>query len=207
MLDAIRDLRKSYDANPNATVTQMWYGFALLGVADYETISQVGLPEHRMLALDALGRVDEAFDVLETHPLGPVWGSGYAGDLAYAYLQIGDEQTFSKLLELMRTDLDAEAAEGADNWVVRYGEAQHAALSGDVEGALNAMQVALDGGFRQAGGFDSPIFSNLKDEPKFDELIQTLAGFVDAERGKLGLPPYQPVSLVDKSKKGSAWQP
>lgn len=250
--DAVRDLRKSYDANPNATITQMWYGFALLGLADYETIMQVGLPEHRMLALDALGRADEAIDVLEdfdieasypprvltdighvfnsnnssqafidyvleqygsldtlleAHSLRPVWGSGYAGELAYAYLQVGDEQMFSKLLELMQAELDTEAAEGARNWVVLYDEAKYAALIGDVEGTLSAIQVALDGGFRQAGGFDSPIFSNLKDEPKFDELVASLADLVDAERGKLGLPPYQPVSLVDKSKKGSVWQP
>ena len=167
--DAVRELQRAYDSNPNGTVNQMWYGFALLGVGDYETITQVGLPEHRMLALDALGRVDEAYGVLEnfdveasfpqrvlrdighvfnknnssqafidyvleqygsldnlleTHPLEVGWGSGYAGDLAYAYLQVGDEQTFGKLLELMRTDLDAEAAEGAGNWIMRYRDIQ-----------------------------------------------------------------------------------
>jgi hypothetical protein len=107
----------------------------------------------------------------------------------------------------MRDDLEAEAAQGADNWIMRYNEAEYAALNGGAEEALIAMQNAVDGGYRYAAGFDSPIFSNLKDEPKFDELAQTLAGFVDAERDKLGLPPYEPVSLVDETKKGSVWQP
>ena len=80
-------------------------------------------------------------------------------------------------------------------------------MSGEVETALVAMQAALDGGFRIAHGFDSPIFGNLKGEPKFDELAASMVRLIDADRDKLGLPPYQPISLVDESKKGSAWQP
>jgi len=250
--NAVRELRRSNNANPNATVTQMWYGFALQGIADYETLLKVGLPEHRMLAFAALGRLDEAYGVLEdfdlngtfpprvlldigrvfnsnnasrafidyvleqygtldtllqTYPIKQGWGIGYAGQLAYAYLQIDDEQTFRALLELARADLDAEYAEGANNWVVRYSEAEYAALTGDRDGALLALQAALDSSYRVAQGFDSPIFRNLEGDPQFEELRQTLANYVDAEREKLGMPPYRPVPLVEEPKNSSVWQP
>ncbi len=252
LVDAIRKLSRSYAINPNSSIVQMWYGFALLGVADNETLIEIGLPEHRMRALSALGRLDEAYQVLETfdvegsfpprvlqdigfvfnvnnasqafidyvleqfgsleyllqtHAIEQGWGAGYAGELAYAYLQVDDEQTFGMLLKLMRADLETEASQGADNWVIRYSNAQYAALNGDVAGALVALQGALDVGYRNATGFDSAVFQNLKDEPKFAELRQTLLGYVDKERAKLGMPPYDPLLPNTESPKKPAWQP
>jgi len=249
---AIRNLRQSYDANPKSSIVQLWYGLALLAVADYETLLGIALPEHRMLALAALGRQEEAYGVLanfdiegrlsprvlsnigrlfnsnhssrayidyvleqygsldallQTYPIGRGRGTGYAGELAYAYLQIDDVQTFRALLELVRSALDVEAAGGADNWILRYDQAEYAALTGDDEAALLALQAALDRGFRFAGGFDSPIFGNLEGEPKFAELVQTLASYVDAEREELGMPPYQAVSAVQQPEKQSLWKP
>ena len=136
--DAVRSLRQSYAFNPNSSVMQMWYGFALLGVADYETLTEVGLGEHRATAYAALGDYEKALDVLENFDLegsfpqrvlrdigvfygrqgeseaflqyifehygsldelltrqsvSQGWGSGYLGELAYAYRQRGDEDT------------------------------------------------------------------------------------------------------------------
>ena len=249
--DAIRELRLAYEANPAASVTQMWYGFALFAVADYQTLIEVGLPEQRMLAYYLIGDMDnanrtlESFDISGSFPprvLGDIgfffnsnddsqslvdyvlnefgtlqtllttqsidqgWGTGYAGPLAYAYLQIGEEQTFAEILEIMRIKLISDDEKGTVNWVIRRGEAEYAALQGDIEGAINALQRAVAEGYRIAAGFESPIFDNLRGEPKFKELEQTLANYVDEERAKLGMDPYLPVSSVEE-KKGAAWQP
>ena len=106
----------------------------------------------------------------------------------------------------MRIKLISDDEKGTDNWVVRRGEAEYAALKGDIEGAINALQRAVAGGYRFAAGFESPIYDNLRDEPKFKELEQTLANYVDEERAKLGMDPYLPVTSLEE-KKGAAWQP
>jgi hypothetical protein len=107
----------------------------------------------------------------------------------------------------MREHLDTEADGGADNWVVNYSEAAYAALNGDVDSALLALQAALNSGYRIGAGFESRVFRNLDGEPKFKELLQTMASYVDEERAKLGMDPYLPVSALDEQKKGAVWQP
>jgi TolB-like protein/Flp pilus assembly protein TadD len=249
--EAIRELRLAYSANPNASITQMWYGFALLDVADFETLIDVGLPEHRILAYGALGDLEAAYRTLEnfdlsgsfpprvlsdigyffnsinrsqeyidyvleeygtleillrTQSIDQSWGIGYAGELAYAFLQIGEEEIFSELLELIRNDIASQVANGTDNWVIRMGEAQYAALTGDTEGAINAIQRAIDSGFRASSDFSSPVFQNMRGDPRFEELQSTLATYVDEERAKLGMDPYLPVSSLEE-KKGAVWQP
>jgi len=250
MSDAVREFQLVYAENPNATALKMWYGFALLGVADYETLAEVGLPEHRMLALAALGHEDEALrtmseidvknsyaqrvlrdigvvfnannssqefieyvneqfgsleKLLETHPVAVAWGAGYLSDLAYAYLQAGDEVTFRLLLEKMRSALDVQSEDGTDNWVSRLGEAQYAALQGDVEGAVSALQYAVDGGFRIANGLDIPVFDGIRNEPRLIEMAQAMADHVDAERAKLGMPPYRPVPATEEPEERSSF--
>ena len=145
--------------------------------------------------------------LLQTQSIDQGWGIGYAGELAYAYLQIGEEKVFADLLDLSQKKLESEDTKGANNWVVLLGEVQYAALKGNIEGAVDALQRAVDGGFRNGGGIESPIFENLRVEPKFEELRQTLASYVDEERAKLGMEPYLPVSALDDQKKGAVWQP
>jgi hypothetical protein len=252
MAEAAREIRQSYDENPDATVTRVWYGFALMGLADYETLLEAGSPEQQMLALAALGRLDEAYRMLDSYdpengfppatldiigylfnkdqasrgfidyvqqkfgsiesllkeyPFEQAWGVGYAAEIAYASLQIDDEKTFRELLDLMRDSLDEQTADGADNWVTRYDEARLAALLGDVDAALAAMQLALDGGYRVAEGFSSHIFSSLEAEPSYDELVTALSDLVDAERAKLSMPPYEPLLQNIATEKKPAWQP
>jgi TolB-like protein len=250
--EAIRELRIALEANPNASVVQMWYGFALLAIADYETVIDVGLPEHRILAYSALGDPDaahrtlETFDIagsfpprvlndiglffnsnnasqafidyilqeygtleilLRTQSIDQDWGNGYAGQLAYAYLQIGEEEIFAELLELIQAHLESGAENGADSAIVRYSEAEYAALTGDIEGSISSLQRAIDSGFRNGAGIESPVFGNLHSDPKFEELQQSMASYVDEERAKLGMAPYLPVSALDESNKKPAWQP
>ena len=67
---AIRHLRKSYELNPRNTVNQLWYGFALGSIGEFETMIEVGVPIQVVAGLDQLGRYDEAQVVLDTISLG-----------------------------------------------------------------------------------------------------------------------------------------
>jgi TolB-like protein len=66
----IRHLRKSYEVNPRHTVNQLWYGFALSVIGEYETMLEVGLPIQVVFGLDQLGRFDEARALLDTISTG-----------------------------------------------------------------------------------------------------------------------------------------
>ena len=67
---AIRHLKKSYELNPRNTVNQLWYGFALEAIGEFESMAEVGVPFQVASALDQLGRHDEAKEVLDTISLG-----------------------------------------------------------------------------------------------------------------------------------------
>ena len=67
---AIRHLRKSHELNPRNSVNQLWYGFALASIGEFETMVEVGVPIQAALGLDQLGRFDEAQAVLDTISIG-----------------------------------------------------------------------------------------------------------------------------------------
>jgi len=67
---AIRHLRKSYELNPRNTVNQLWYGFALESIGEFETMIEVGVPTQVVAGLDQMGRHDEAQAVLDTISIG-----------------------------------------------------------------------------------------------------------------------------------------
>ena len=248
--DAVRELQPVYAGNPTRTVMKMWYGFALRGIADYETLTEVGLPENRMLALAAQGNIDDArrilydlnvtsgavarvlLDVgyffnttdssqdfiefvneqygsldglLQQFPVASQWGTGYLGQLAYAYLQAGDEATFRALMGEMHHAQDVQKEAGTDNWVSRYSRAEYAALNGDINEAIALLQVALDSGYGPALGLDSRVFDNLRDEPRFKEVENALARHVDEERAKLGMPPYRPLPTTEEREERSSF--
>ena len=248
---AVQNLRKAHEENPAATVQQMWYGFALLGVADFERILEVGIPEHRFMALYRMGRIDEALaaindvdlsggftqrmlwtigqimnaegqsreyiefinerlgsidDVLEEYPAAAAWGTSYLCELAYAYLQVGDEATFKRLLREANAVATAQDADGTENWVTWYQAAARAALVGDIDAAIAAGHNSIDLGYLDANGFSwSRIFDPLREKPEFKALEQRLADRVDANRAALGMPPYRPVAATDEKERPSSF--
>ena len=136
--------------------------------------------------------------LLENLPVTNSWGTDYLGPLAYANMQLGNEAEFLRLIEEMRAALAAQEAAGTDNYFVHVnGQAQFAALSGDVDGTLMHLQRALDSGFVSAGGFDTPILDFIRDNPRFIEIERSLEARVDEERAKLDLPPYRPIAETD----------
>jgi len=228
---------KAYAENPNATVVKTWYGWALLSIADYESVLEIGVPEHRMHALQALGETDDARKILASldlagafnsrilsdvgwfltglgeyqeyvdyirHNFGSLeelarlrasdhtWSTDYLGTLAYAYLQTGDDAGYRVLMGAMEQTLDRYAEYGPDHHLYYFDRAQLGVLGGDVEGALAALRAAIDRGFLFRELLDSPLFDDLRADPRFQALDARLTARVDEERAKLDLPPYRP---------------
>jgi tetratricopeptide (TPR) repeat protein len=243
--EAIRLFRRAITENPNSSVLQMMYGFALHDVADYETMVAVGVPEHRMYGHAMQGAMDEALremeaidlagsfeprvlryvgivlnsagrhqayidyieenygsvdSLLQDVNLDEAWNTGYLPELAYAYRALGDEESSRRLLPLMREALDVDRADGGDNYFQDFDEAQYFALSGDEEATLAAIETALDGGFGAATALDSYIFESFHGNPQFEALRKRLADRVDAERAKLGMPPYRPIASTNEER-------
>ncbi|HEY5643467.1 MAG TPA: tetratricopeptide repeat protein [Woeseiaceae bacterium] len=63
--EAIRLFRQAIIENPNSSVLQMMYGYALESIADYDMLIAVGIPEHRMYGHAMQGAMEEALEELE----------------------------------------------------------------------------------------------------------------------------------------------
>jgi tetratricopeptide (TPR) repeat protein len=241
--EAIQLLRRGISENPNATVLQVFYGYALLDVADYETLVVAGVPDHRVLGYAMLGAMEEALQEIEELDLAAIfepralrnigmalnrdgrhqayidyilkqyatldglllefeiiegWTAGHLPELAYAYRATGDEAAFQRLLQVMREVIDKDRADGANNYFHDFDEALYFALAGDEQATITAVEKALDAGFGLAAGLDSHIFSSFHGNVQFEALRQRLADKVDAERAKLGMPPYRPIAATDE---------
>ncbi len=135
-----------------------------------------------------IGSLDRLF---ELHAENRIWGSEFLGPLAYAYLQVGDEAKFRRTLESMGVALDLQAKSNPDNRWYFFNRAEQAALQGDMEAALSALETSIARGISFAYQLESPIFDSLRSEPRFIALEKQVAAYVDAERAKLGMPPYR----------------
>ena len=133
--------------------------------------------------------------LLQEVDLAEAWDTGYLPELAWAYRATGDEETCQRLLPLMREALDVDRANGGDNRLQDFDEALYFALSGDEEATMAAVETALDAGFGAATALDSYIFEAFQGNAQFEALRKRLADKVDAERAKLGMPPYRPISI------------
>lgn len=136
-------------------------------------------------------------NLLGEFPVTNSWGTDYLGQLAYAHLQLNNEREFARLTEEMQVALAAQQVAGTDNFVHITGQAELAALSGDVDATLTQLQRALDNGFVSAGGFDTPILDFIREDSRFIEIERSLKARVDEERAKLGMPPYRPIAETD----------
>ena len=241
--DAARYLASGFQQNPDSSVNKMWYGFALQGLADYETLANVGLGEHRALAyaeqeymervfaeverfdpevayvpraiaeiglaLINHGEVDayiqfieenfgSAEDLMARHPISSGWGSAYLPLLAWAYLEVGQEDVAQKIIDESAREIAAYGSDVEGNWVYSLSIARHAAITGDDEGALAALRRSVDNGVRQLFELDAPLYDHLRDDERFKTIRADLLEIIDAERAKAGLPPYRPVDSTDE---------
>jgi TolB-like protein len=138
-------------------------------------------PNFYFLALLENGRFDELIQVLELRwpsldEFSKNWPGrgGYGYDvmayIAKAYRELGNDTKFNDALARMKASLDAQQAEGADNWVLSFSLARYAMLSDDYDAAVGYMEKA----FQQGGYLDTrnesanPIFKPLNGDPRFE---------------------------------------
>ena len=169
------DIGKNY-----ATPLLSWVSLYHLAGGEYqELVDRVRLE---------IGGLDRLFELLA----GDLrWGTDYLATLAFAYLQVGDEEGYRRLLDHIRYVLDLQAATDSDNWFYHFSRAQLAALSGDVDGTLEALRAAHAHGIMLANHLEMPMFDGLRDTPGFAEVEAAIDRRIDAERATLGMPPYR----------------
>ncbi|MDX1507250.1 MAG: tetratricopeptide repeat protein, partial [Woeseiaceae bacterium] len=142
-------------------------------------------------------------DLLSRFSIWQPWFPEWKGELAYSYLQVGDEASYRRLRDDMQAAIEDEDAKGTNNWVSAWGKCQLAALDGDLEGLLAEMRAALDIGLVRPDVFNAPIFDFARGDARFQALNREILAEVDAQRAELGLPPYRPIDLTDDEQPAS----
>ena len=92
LASAYRDLGIVLRDNPNASVVQMWYGFSLLDIGEFEAAVESANAEHRMLALAELGYVDEARRAVQEIDVVGTFPQRVLRDVARFFIKYGEPQ-------------------------------------------------------------------------------------------------------------------
>jgi hypothetical protein len=90
--------------------------------------------------------------------------------IAQAYREVGNQEKFNEAMVLLRDSLDAQQAQGADNWLLYFSYARYAMLADDHDAAISY----LEKGFQKGGYLDTvnesafPIFRPLDGNPRYE---------------------------------------
>ncbi len=117
-------------------------------------------------------------------------GYGYhsMGYIAQAYRALGNESKFSDAMSRLRTALDSQLDEGADNWPLRISQAHYAMLVDDHEAAIGFLEMA----FKRGAYLDTNnetaflIFKPLNGNPRFEAAKAAMNARLDEELKKIG---------------------
>ncbi len=96
---AARYLKSSLEQNPNSSVDKLWYGFALMMLGDFETLADVGLSEHRIIAYAELGYLEKALREVEKFDFSITFAPRAIGEIGRALIGNGEVDTFLRLIE------------------------------------------------------------------------------------------------------------
>jgi hypothetical protein len=137
-------------------------------------------PTFYFLALLENGRFNELVQELESRwpsledfektwpPRG--YGNGRMASIAQAYRELGNLEKFNEAMVLLKDSLDAQQAQGADNWLLDFSYARYAMLADDHDAAIGY----LENGFEKGGYLDTvnasafPIFKPLNGNPRYE---------------------------------------
>ena len=146
-----------------------------------KSIGEGNNPDFYFRVLVENGRFEQLINLLESR-----WGSldefssdwpgrgGYGywimGCIAQAYREVGNDAMFEQAMQRLKTSLDAQLAQGANNWVLSQSLAQYAVLAGDYEKAIDFMEKS----FQQGGYLDTEnttpwsVFNPLDGDPRYE---------------------------------------
>jgi len=146
-----------------------------------KTIGKGQNPDFYFQAMVENGRYAELIRVLESRwpslddfsrdfPGRAGYGYLVMGFIAQAYREQGNDEKFADAMRRIRASLDAQIAEGADNWVINRSAAQYAVLANDYENAISLLEKS----FQQGGYMDTsnakawPVFKVLDGDPRYE---------------------------------------
>ncbi len=98
------------------------------------------------------------------------YGYSHMAYIAQAYREMDNQEKFDESMLHLKAALDAQLAEGADNWVLSLSRAFSAMLSNDHDTAITLLENA----FQQGLYFDTvaktawPVFKPLDGDPRFE---------------------------------------
>ena len=111
------------------------------------------------------------------------------GYIAQAYREVGNEEKFGEAMQIFRTSLEIQIAEGADNKVLNMSRAYYAVLAGDYESAISLLEKA----FQQGAYIDTtseiamPLFKPLDGNPRYETAKAAMLVRLNAELEKMNL--------------------
>ena len=157
-------------------------------------------PNFYFQALVENGRFAELIDELESRwpsldDFSRDWpglrGYGYfgMGYIAQAYREVGNEEKFGDAMQILKTSLETQIAEGADNKVLNMSHAYYAVLAGDYESAVSLLEKA----FQQGAYIDTtskivvPLFKPLDGNPRYEAAKAAMVARLNAELETMNL--------------------
>jgi len=155
-------------------------------------------PNFYFLTLVENERFAKLIDILESRwasldEFSKNWSgrSGYGYDsmgfIAQSYRQIGNKEKFIDAMQRFRTALDAQLAEGANNWVLSWSQAYYAVLAGDYDSAIGFVEKA----FEQGAYLDTeskiawPAFKPLNGDPRYEAAKAAMNARLEEELAKV----------------------
>ncbi len=115
--------------------------------------------------------------------------SHWLGPLGYSYKKLGRERDLANVLAIYKKVLAADFNVNAGGMSLWECMAEIAMLEGDADLAIEHLHKAVGQGWLGAYGFYSPVFNDLRSDPRFVALEADMRVRVNAERAELGLAP------------------
>ena len=170
----------------------MWvryhYGFSMdMGGGEYERL--LTLVDTQFGGLEAL---------LQEDPRLRSYGLGYMPMLAFVYRKLDMEAEYTKVLAAMEKAVAAKS----EYWNIPgpeiLGRLVYAAVVGDEATVVASARAAFaEFELSNVKPLDAPIFEAYKENPEFQAIRAAIIERGNAERAKLGLPPYNTIELTN----------
>jgi tetratricopeptide (TPR) repeat protein len=160
-----------------------------------QVIATGGDPEFYFLVLLENGRSKELIQGVESRwpnlddfskdwPGRNGFGNRRMASIAQAYRELGNQAKFNDAMAILKDSLEAQKAEGADNFVLSRSYAKYAMLNDDHDAAIGFFERAI----QQGGYLDTeyqPIFKPLNGNPRYEAAKAAMNLRVEEELEKM----------------------
>ena len=153
-----------------------WYFQALVENERYEEL--IDVLESRWADLDDFSR---------ERPGMRGYGYSAMGYIALAYHKVGNDLKFNDAMSRLRTALDSQLAEGADNGPLTVSQAVYAMLANDHDAAIGFLERVFEQGFYLDTTSESAfnIFKPLNGDPRYDAAKAGMEARLEEELKKI----------------------